>query len=129
MWRRFARHRLALAALVVLALFYLLALFAEFVAPYDPERIDKDAIHRQPQLPRWHAAEGFQLRPFVYGFQSSVDLENFQRVFVLDEGQKWELRFFVHGDRYRFWVWRDNQDENRATIRMRIDVAARPRVA
>ena len=103
MWRRFARHRLALAALVVLALFYLLALFAEFVAPYDPEGIDKDAIHRQPQLPRWHAAEGFQLRPFVYGFQSSVDLENFQRVFVLDEGQKWELRFFVHGDRYRFW--------------------------
>ena len=27
------------------------------------------------------------------------------------------------------YVWRDNQDENRATIRMRIDVAARPRVA
>ena len=26
-------------------------------------------------------------------------------------------------------LWRDNQDENRATIRMRIDVAARPRVA
>ena len=25
-------------------------------------------------------------------------------------------------------VWRDNQDENRATIRMRIDVATRPRV-
>ena len=29
----------------------------------------------------------------------------------------------------RSGVWRDNQDENRATIRMRIDVAARPRVA
>ena len=25
-------------------------------------------------------------------------------------------------------VWRDNQDEKRATIRMRIDVATRPRV-
>ena len=25
-------------------------------------------------------------------------------------------------------LWRDNQDENRATIRMRIDVATRPRV-
>ena len=30
---------------------------------------------------------------------------------------------------YQLVLWRDNQDENRATIRMRIDVAARPRVA
>ena len=103
MWRRFARHRLALAALAVLALFYLLALFAEVVAPYDPGRIDKDAIHRQPQLPRWHDAGGFQLRPFVYGFQSSVDLENFQRIYVVDPSQKWELRFFVRGAEHRFW--------------------------
>ena len=103
MWRRFARHRLALAAFAVLALFYLLALFAEVIAPYDPARIDKDAIHRQPQMPRWHDAGGFRLRPFVYGFESSVDLENFQRIFVADPSQKWELRFFVRGDEYRFW--------------------------
>ena len=33
--------------------------------------------------------------------------------------------------RPRNWieVWRDNQDEKRATIRMRIDVATEPRVA
>ena len=103
MWRRFARHRLALAAFAVLALFYLLALFAEVIAPYDPARIDKDAIHRQPQMPRWHDPGGFRLRPFVYGFESSVDLENFQRIFVADPSQKWELRFFVRGDEYRFW--------------------------
>ena len=29
---------------------------------------------------------------------------------------------------FRYALWRDNQDEKRATIRMRINVATRPRM-
>ena len=34
-WRKFRGHRLAIAGGWVLAAFYLLALFADFIAPYD----------------------------------------------------------------------------------------------
>ena len=36
MWRRFKRHRLALVSLWIVALFYLIAILAEFLAPHDP---------------------------------------------------------------------------------------------
>lgn len=35
-WRRFRRHRLALAGLIVITIFILMALFANVLAPYDP---------------------------------------------------------------------------------------------
>ena len=35
-WRRFKRNRTALVGGIVLAILYILALFAEFVSPYDP---------------------------------------------------------------------------------------------
>ena len=35
-WRDFKRHRAALAGGIIIALLYLMALGAEFIAPYDP---------------------------------------------------------------------------------------------
>ena len=46
--RNFLRHRAALAGLVVLALFYLVALFAEFVAPHDPYQRNSGFIDARP---------------------------------------------------------------------------------
>lgn len=37
---RFARHKLAKISLVLLALLYLMAIFADFIAPYDPAEYD-----------------------------------------------------------------------------------------
>ena len=34
MWRNFLRHRLAVASAVVLGVFYMVGILAEFVAPY-----------------------------------------------------------------------------------------------
>jgi peptide/nickel transport system permease protein len=39
-WRRFRRHRLALASLIYLTLFYLAALLTPVIAPFDPDQID-----------------------------------------------------------------------------------------
>ena len=35
-WRKFKRHRVAYFCMIFLVLFYLLAVFAEFFAPYGP---------------------------------------------------------------------------------------------
>jgi len=41
-WRRFRRHRPAMAGLVVLSIFVLAAILAPYLSPYDPEKIDLD---------------------------------------------------------------------------------------
>ncbi|MCY4378049.1 MAG: hypothetical protein OXC31_30175, partial [Spirochaetaceae bacterium] len=65
---KFLRHRVAVAALGVLGLFYMGAFFAEFVAPYAPRLVDQDRILQPPQRLRFVDVEGrFHLRPFVYG--------------------------------------------------------------
>lgn len=47
-WRRFARHRLALAGGIVVALLLASALFAPWVAPHDPTFLDTAARFRTP---------------------------------------------------------------------------------
>ncbi len=44
-WRRFRRHKLALAGLGIIILFVLMAIFANVIAPYDPIS-DQDPYHR-----------------------------------------------------------------------------------
>lgn len=39
-WRKFRRHRLALAGAVIIILLYIVAIFAPFLAPYDPYAVD-----------------------------------------------------------------------------------------
>jgi peptide/nickel transport system permease protein len=49
-WRRFLRHRVALAGLMMLAVLILSALLAPWVTPYDPNAIDLGARFRAPSL-------------------------------------------------------------------------------
>ncbi len=49
-WRRFRRNRMAIAALVVLIGLALIALFAPWIAPYDPLTPDFKAIGKPPSL-------------------------------------------------------------------------------
>src|SRR5690349_17023605 len=71
LWRRFSRNKAAIAGGVVIALFYLTALFGDFVAPYTLEtRFDK-AIYLAPQRVYFFNDGAFQ--PFVYGIKSGFD--------------------------------------------------------
>ena len=52
-WKKFSRHRLALAGAGVLLIFVLAALLAKWIAPYDPAAID-DAWQGTAMPPGWH---------------------------------------------------------------------------
>ncbi len=52
-WRRFRRHVLAVAGMVVLVIFLLLAIFANVVAPYDPIT-DQDLKNKNANLSAQH---------------------------------------------------------------------------
>ena len=45
---RFSRHKLALFSLIVLAIMYIVAAFAEYVIPYSPTEHNKTLLYAPP---------------------------------------------------------------------------------
>jgi peptide/nickel transport system permease protein len=87
----------------VIVLFYLAAIFAEFLSPYDPTHHDTDFMFMPPQ--RLHFVDNgqFRLRPFVYGMTSEMDMNTFKTTWEVDPSQKYPVSFFVQGDPYEMW--------------------------
>ncbi|MDE2818296.1 MAG: ABC transporter permease [Chloroflexota bacterium] len=101
-WRKFKRHRVAYFCMIFLALFYVLAIFAEFFAPYGPFRRYTDYLYAPPTPLHFIDENGaFNLRPFVYKISSELDLNTFQRAYVEDTSEKYFLQFFTKGEPYR----------------------------
>jgi peptide/nickel transport system permease protein len=57
-WRRFRRHRLALAGAAVIAALTALALFAPLVGRYPPDRIDLLRVDEPPSPAHWLGTDG-----------------------------------------------------------------------
>ena len=101
---RFGQHRLAMVSLLVLGVFYFVAAFAEFVAPYDPYEFKAELMLAPPQRIRFFDAEGnFHLRPFVYPLEKKLDPVTFAPVYTPDETVRHPLRLFVKGAPYALW--------------------------
>lgn len=104
MWRKFRKHKAALFGGGMLMVFYLAALFCEFLSPYDPVARRADYPYAPPQRIRFVDSERrFHLRPFVYGFTRSIDRETLKRVYVIDVEKVYPVRLFIQGEPYRFF--------------------------
>src|SRR5262245_2972381 len=64
-WRQFRKSPLAIAGGALLAVFYALALFAPFVAPYSEQTQDRERFYHPPQRLHVRDAAGLFRRPFV----------------------------------------------------------------
>ncbi len=104
-WRRFRKHRAAMVSGAVVLLFYAAALFAGFVSPYDPHtRVTADAVAPPTRLRFWDAHEGqLHLRPFIYGMTQHRDPVTRERIYTVDQSQRYPVRLFVPGDPYVLW--------------------------
>ena len=99
---RFLKHRVAVIALGVLALLYLCALFAEFVAPYDPRSIDSKYTHAPPQRIRIFYNGQLSL-PYVFPVVKGRDPQTLATQYTEDTNTPLRLRLFVRGDSYKLW--------------------------
>jgi peptide/nickel transport system permease protein len=101
-WRRFLRSRPAIVGSIFLAALYLSALFADFLAPMHYNTKSENHIFVPPQIPRFFDQEGnFHLRPFVYGLQTTLDMNTFRWVHEPDYTQTYPIRFFPRGFSYK----------------------------
>ena len=104
MWRRFKRHRLALVSLWVVALFYLVALLAEFIAPVDPSHYSARYTYAPPQGLHFFAQDeedgSWHFGPFVYGYKTEIDPVALRRTFVIDESVRLPVSFLAQSEPY-----------------------------
>ena len=104
MRRRFTRNKLAVVGLVVLVLMYLIAIFCEFVAPYDPNQTNASIKNQQPQMIRFYSEKtGFSFRPFVYGMKQTYHPVTMKTIYVENPEDIQYLSFFVKGSEYKLW--------------------------
>jgi peptide/nickel transport system permease protein len=104
-WRRFCRHRLALAAGVVILLIYMVALFAEVLAPVSSQTYDSRFTYAPPQQIRFagYDATG-QFHPlYVNGYSVKIDPIALSRNYQTDPAIVIPVGFFVKGEPYRLW--------------------------
>ncbi|GAC1549870.1 MAG: ABC transporter permease [Herpetosiphon sp.] len=101
MWRKFRRHKLALVGTAVVTLFYLIALFAEVIAPQEPYKRATDAIFIPPQGFHLFGSHGFG--PYTYGLTMVEDPKTWRRSYAPNPALENPISFFVHGDHYKLW--------------------------
>ncbi|HQE91399.1 MAG TPA: ABC transporter permease [Anaerolineae bacterium] len=102
-WWKFKRHKLAQMAMVVLAILYFIAIFAEFVSPHDPLRRFKQYLAYPPTAIHIRDTQGGFHTPFIYGVKMGRDPVTFRPVYQEDTSIIYPIGFFVHGDPYKFW--------------------------
>ena len=101
-WLRFKRNRLAMAAVIVLSVMYIMVALAGFLAPNEYEIQNRDYIFGPPSTFSFSDSQGnFSLRPYLIVLTTELDQEKFEFVFKLNNDQKVPVKFFVKGDPYK----------------------------
>ncbi len=103
MWWRFIKHKMAIVGGVIVILLYLVAISAEFLAPYNLDTYEVALTYAPPQKIHFFHNEEFQGGPFVYGLTQARNSETLRMEFQTDESVRYPVQFWVEGDAYKFW--------------------------
>ncbi|AFY62744.1 ABC transporter permease [Synechococcus sp. PCC 6312] len=126
-WQRLRSNPLAKLGAIVLLSFYLLALGADFMAPYDPYSSQAEGALLPPTQLYWRNAQGQFIGPHVYPTTlGPVSLDTGERPLRVNRQAPSPVRLFVQGFEYRFlqislpwptqWNFADPKIESRVMI-------------
>src|SRR5512138_2887918 len=99
-WWKFRKHKMAMLSGIILTLIYLVALFADFLAPFDPSLTNSNYLYVPPQGMHFEFGEG-KPGAYVYGVTSTVDPVALRREFKIDPSQVIPMRFWVRSWPYK----------------------------
>ncbi len=102
MWWKLARHRVAVAAGVILLAMYAGITVCEFLAPYGVDTRNTDFIYAPPQ-PIHIFDNGRLVWPYVLGFDYHLDMKRLERIYTPDPSKRQPIGFFCRGEEYKFW--------------------------
>ena len=101
MWWRFKKHKIAMASVVIIALFYLIAIFADFLSPGLPTVSDEFSSYLPPQSIHWW--DGSWFHPHVHGVTSVRDPVTFIKTYSNDPEVRYPLKFLTPGYEYKLF--------------------------
>ena len=103
MWRKLQKHKLAKFSLILLAILYTGALFADFLAPYGLEEFSALYKDTAPTRLYWKDEEGNFTRPYAYKLKKVNDKKTWTVIITEDTSKKYYLDFFVEGIDYKLF--------------------------
>ncbi len=101
MWRKFIRNKAAIIGGSIILLFYLTALFGQFIVPYTLTTRFRTRIYMPPQGIRFFD-QGKFVGPFVYDIELNIDPETLRKNYKTDPTKRYPLKFFAEGESYHF---------------------------
>ena len=103
-WQKLKQNTLARYGAIVLLIFYIVVIGADFFAPYDPFTTQPDGSLLPPTTIYWRNQEtGQWLGPHVYPTtQGPVDLDTGDREVFVNFDEPSPLRLLIAGDEYRW---------------------------
>src|SRR5688500_4825859 len=103
MYWKFRKHRLAVVSVFVLVRFYLIAVFCEIVAPYNPETTSTQFTLAPPTNIHLFDETGSFRGPFVYGSKRERDPDTLRAIYTEDRSVRYPIGFLVNGAPYKLW--------------------------
>ncbi|CDN09759.1 MAG: ABC transporter permease [Richelia sp.] len=95
-WQKLKKNPLAKFGAIVLIIFYLAAIAADFVAPYSPYAQQPNGSLLPPTKIHWVSKSGELTPPYIYPtIQGDTDLETGKRLIQVDETKPSPLGLFV----------------------------------
>jgi peptide/nickel transport system permease protein len=101
MWWRFRKHKLAMLSAAVVAAFYLVVIFADFLAYADPYASEAQRGLIAPQPIYFVDPDTGGFGPHVLGMSGKRDPNTFKRVYEPDPGNKIPIVLFARGFEYK----------------------------
>ncbi len=89
-----------MVSLVIVALFYTMAMAADFLATTDPQATDARTSYIAPQP--IHFFEDGAWHPYINGLKGVRDPQTFKLIYTIDPSRRVYLTFFAPGYRYDF---------------------------
>jgi peptide/nickel transport system permease protein len=101
-WQKLQENSLARFGAILLLIFYLSVIAADFIAPYDPYVSQIDGSLLPPTTIHWRSPDGQWIGPHVYPTtQSPTDLITGDRDLNVDFSKPSPIKFFAKGTPYR----------------------------
>jgi len=97
-WLKFKKHRIALVSLFVILFMYLVAAFADFIAPSDPNANNARYTYAPPQGISLFIDGSFA--PHVNGLKMTLNTESMRREFAEDPAKQLRVGLFVPAKPY-----------------------------
>jgi peptide/nickel transport system permease protein len=99
-WWRFRKHKLAVASGILVILFYIGAIFADFLAVTEPHATEAARSYIPPQPIHFFDDDG-SFKPHVYALKGRRDMRTFKLIYAPDPSDKRYLRLFAEGYSYK----------------------------